>query len=831
MRFAVSLLALLTMASSVFAQASAIDLVRIHVTQPGAYRITGAELRELRPDLARLDPARLVLKLNGEPYPMLLEGLGADGKLVDTSRIVFYANLKPPVDYTNVFGDNAPLINFYQLFFEGDATEALRFALPGKVTSAKPATAVHDVLHFEPNGAWEFFQPPEDSDGLPETDFRFWTKLTRPATSDHETSMSFVYDLSDLSPDGGTGSLRAYLYGVSDLKGDGDHTARLMVNGREIARASWNGMSPMRVAGVIPEDVLRRERNEIAVELVEAGATAPMFDVAMLDWVELVYPRRPVARRDYAYFPSDTKGAHAVSISGFKAVNLTALDVSNARLAPVTVDNGRATVQLEGPTSSVVIYGADTPLGKPRLLEPVRLMGLRAIQTTVDYIAIAPHELVPGLQALVKHRREEGLRVAVVPAEAIYQEFGGGFPSDIAIKEFVRHARANWGAPRYLLLVGDACAVNAIKSQLPTHTDAHGGSHASDNWFAMLEGDDTIPDMAVGRLSVDTPEQLATVCRKIVDRERKPNPGHWREDALFIVASSNWARRAANNLQRYELFPVVGGSLLETDRTATDLEDHKRLTGKIVESLNGGRLFTIFFGHGGGGVWEVGPSIRQELFRAHLFDNDNVRKLTNVDRQTILLAMTCFTNDFNHPHFPETIGESFLRSKGGAAAVLATSGRTTDIGSVRFSRKFFEEAMAGRRERIGDATCEALVAVEDDELRRFMILLGDPASRILLPESIEMGVPRVGATTIDSISGELSGEPYSGQGRLTVSDFTGKVLEQREIQIADGRFEITVARPTGSLRELSWPIAVRVYAFDSLSGRDWLGGVSVEQPE
>ena len=843
------------------------DLLRIHIIQPGLYRITGAELSQFRPDIATLDPARLVLKHYGRPCPMLIDRLDGQGRITSDTRAIFFADLDLPVPFVNVFADNAPITNFYQLFFEGDPSlpstavqdKPLRFASAAPSQAVGPPLEVVDeTLHLEMNSIWEFFQPAGETESLVPTDFRFWVKLARPATTENEPSYTFAFEMPDLSEGVRPGKIEAFLYGLSNLKGVKDHNARLLFNGVEVARASWDGMRPQTLAGDIPTSAMTRGKNTVKVELIEpqpgpgpAEALAPVvapvpaFDVAVLDWVEVTYPRRPVATKDYVRFSLTGQGPQRVSIGGFTTTNLTAFDIGRARTLGVDVkDTGgskTATVVVDAPTSVVVLYGDDTPLGKPFGVEPVRLARLRRQKTEADCLIVAPEEFLPALTPLIEWRRAEGLKVAAVAADAIYQEFAGGFPGPQAIKDFVAFARKAWGRPRYLILVGDACAVSAIKTWLPTHSfNTEGGSHASDQWFATFGDDGTTPSLAVGRLSATSPEQVAAIVKKTIDRERNLKPGPWRSEALLIAASSNWAIRDSRYIMRRQLSPLVRGSLLQTNRDARDLAEHARLTRQIVDAMNEGRAYTIFFGHGGGTVWEVGPSIRQDFFRVHLFDSSNVRALTNVDRQTIVLALTCFTNDFDHPHFPETIGESFLRAPGGAVAVLGTSGRTDDAISARFAREFFRQAIDLRRERIGDAMREALGVTSNTLLSRHLVLLGDPCARLMLPGGIDMTTGTKTGNPGLSVSGKLEGGDFTGQGLLTVIDTGGALISSSTIEIENGQFETRVtlpqppsvkpaATPPGApAGQIVWPLAVRVYAADPRSGRDWLGAVRVD---
>ena len=827
-----------------------VDLVRIHILRAGVYYVTGEQLRRFRPDLENLDPSRLVMKYYARPWPIHLENLSATGRLQDATRLVFYLDMELPVPYVNVIADDVHVANFLQLFLQGDRVEALRFRPPFRETVPVPdrrnMRSVLQRIRMEQNLLWEYFEPPAGRSFEINTDFRFWAKLARPATSENEPKYSFNIALDDADPSGPNGHVRAFMWGVTSFGSPSDHSARLLLNGQELARATWDGVAPVVLEAVVPARLFVSGANRFDLELLEPDhPNGPPFDVVLLDWLELSYPRRPKPQRDYVIFSSSEPSPHSVTIDGFSSSELTAFDVGRSRLldvrkertAPLFISHS-ATVTLDGPTSAVVLYSQRSPLAPTIYLEGEQWLNIRNMNVQCDYLMVAPKRFIQELEPLVTFRSNEGIAVQVVPAEAIYQEFGGGFPGAEPIKDFVRFARENWGRPRYLLLVGDACAVSAIKTWLPTRSfNTLGGSHASDQWFAMIEDDETFPNMAVGRISATEPAHVSTAVSKIIERERFVQGGQWRNEALFIVATTNWAYRSAYNIVQSRLFPWFQWLLLRTDQKANSLEAHQQLTDDITRSLNEGRLFTVFFGHGGGTVWEVGPSYNEDFFKAHLFDQTNIQSLRNVDRQTLVLALTCFTNDFDHPHFPVTIGESFQRSEGGAFAVVGTSGTTDDNTSVRFAREFFRLAIGERMDRLGDVILETLRLIEDDNMTRHLVLLGDPASRIMLPKRI-LSLRDPDNTTFDltvlrdgvRVMGRLEGSIHTGAGVGTFSDFAGVVHERFDIRVQDGMINERITLPTRSEEAINWPMALSIYVHDERHGVDWHGSVAIQKP-
>ena len=70
---------------------------------------------------------------------------------------------------------------------------------------------------------------------------------------------------------------------------------------------------------------------------------------------------------------------------------------------------------------------------------------------------ISHGNFMESLAALKTHRESQGLSVALIDVEDIYDEFSYGTKTPQAIKDFLTRASTSWQTPpRFVLLVGDA---------------------------------------------------------------------------------------------------------------------------------------------------------------------------------------------------------------------------------------------------------------------------------------------------------------------------------------------------------------------------------------
>jgi hypothetical protein len=155
--------------------------------------------------------------------------------------------------------------------------------------------------------------------------------------------------------------------------------------------------------------------------------------------------------------------------------------------------------------------------------------GLRSTALRADWLLLAPREFLPAAQALVALRREQGLVAKTVALEDVYQQFGFGETGPEAIRTFLEYAWQSWKrpSPKYVVLLGDS--TYDPKDYLGTHVADRLPFYplktsflwtASDPAYAAVNGDDLVPDLAIGRLPAGSVAQAETLVAKVVAFER-----------------------------------------------------------------------------------------------------------------------------------------------------------------------------------------------------------------------------------------------------------------------------------------------------------------------
>ena len=172
------------------------------------------------------------------------------------------------------------------------------------------------------------------------------------------------------------------------------------------------------------------------------------------------------------------------------------------------------------------------------------------------------------------------------------------------------------GSLRYLLLVGDAEPATldprAQSRCVPTHlasakVNVLYGSEpeiGTDNWYADLD-DDRVPELAVGRLTSDSPAELTTMVRKILDYEQNVDFGMWRRQIHLVAGLGGFGaltdatlEASAKSLITQGVPPAFATTMTYASWQSPYCPDPRRFAQAAQRRLNEGSLFWVYIGHG-----------------------------------------------------------------------------------------------------------------------------------------------------------------------------------------------------------------------------------------
>jgi hypothetical protein len=306
---------------------------------------------------------------------------------------------------------------------------------------------------------------------------------------------------------------------------------------------------------------------------------------------------------------------------------------------------------------------------------------------------------------------------------------------------------------RFVVLVGDAepAAVldEAIRARsTPTHlveakVNVHWGSEpeiASDNFYGDLDGDE-IPDAAVGRLPVDTAEELTALVQKIIAYESEASQGAWRRQVNFVAGVGGFGAvidsvlESATKKFLTEGIPAAYRTTFTYGSWRSPLcPDPRRFQTAALARFNEGCLFWVYIGHGHPDRLDA---VNTPAGRYPILSKADAPQLRAHETPPIAVFLACYTGAFDGGR--ESLAEEMLRTPGGPVAVLAGSRVTMPYAMSVLGTNLMDEVFQKQRPTIGEALLHAkrrLAATpeaegDDGELSRREFL--DTMARALSP--------------------------------------------------------------------------------------------------
>jgi len=284
------------------------------------------------------------------------------------------------------------------------------------------------------------------------------------------------------------------------------------------------------------------------------------YSYAYFDWFEVVFERLYEAPGGYLAFQSPPgPGVVQLEVDSVPESLVYVCDVTDPFAVRFLDPNGFRTDR-SGAAYTITFQDSVSSVRKYVLAAPGSLLQVGPEDTElagtdfssflpgqdVDYIIIIPDETyrtpVAPLESL---RRGNGLTVRTVTKEEVYDAFGGGIPSDVALKSFVTYAYRHWGTS-FVLLFGDAnldhkgVYVGAGMDLIPTHERRVSVGQAelagSDYWYTTTDGElDRYGDLYIGRIPAGSVEEARSMVAKITAYESYSASDTWRRRMVFLA--------------------------------------------------------------------------------------------------------------------------------------------------------------------------------------------------------------------------------------------------------------------------------------------------------
>ena len=456
--------------------------------------------------------------------------------------------------------------------------------------------------------------------------------------------------------------------------------------------------------------------------------------------------------------------------------------------------------------------------------------------TATDMVIIIPtsQKLLKEAQRIKElHEQHDSLRVTIVPADELYNEFSSGTPDANAYRRYMKmlydRAETDEDMPRFLLLMGDAAWDNRMRAGEWSNTSVddfllcyesensynHTSCYVSDDYFGLLddnEGSNLLTDksdLAIGRITARTASDAAIVADKIESYINNKEAAIWQNTVCMMGDDGNQNRHMEDADSVAQLVETLHPDILVkrvmwdaftrvSSATGNRYPDVTRL---IRQQMEQGALIMNYSGHG----------------RADAISHEYVLTLpdfniTSSMRLPLWVTASCDIMPFDGQE--ENIGETALfNAQGGAIAFFGTT-RTVyqpqnRLMNLAFTRQVLSLDEKGLMMPIGEAARRAktelvttgiivgyqpngqpIWSTDRSENKLQYSLLGDPALRLALPTA---------TIVVDSINHTAIGDDILTLKAGTTATISGRVLNSDHA--TDSNFNGTVNAMVRDARE------------------------------
>lgn len=520
-----------------------------------------------------------------------------------------------------------------------------------------------------------------------------------------------------------------------------------------------------------------------------------------------------------------TKGTSSISIGSYDKGNMssgsyTISDLGSSDTVEVTPVSGGpirldfVAITRNEPTSAPNLSKVSTT---PEYVYNITNQDLHA-DSAKDMVIIIPtsQKLLAQAQRLATfHEEHDSLRVRIVPADELYNEFSSGTPDANAYRRYLKmlydKAESSADQPKYLLLFGDGvwdnrmltsdCETLSSDDYLLCYESENSfnevNCYVDDSWYGLLDdGEGGSPvseqiDVAVGRFPVSSVTEAKAMVDKTISYAKRENIGDWNNTLVFMGDDGN------SDLHMHDedsvatiisgLYPGYVAKRVMWDAYTRVVSStgatYPEVSNIIKQYQKNGALIMDYAGHGS----------------SNQLSHEAVLKITDFESFTntnlpLWITASCDVMPFDDSN--STIGEAaVVNPYGGAVAFYGTTRTVYAYLNIKINLAFLRRVLSKDDNGVPLTIGEAHRLAQNDLIRGTngdydlttnklqYTLLGDPAIALTLPtmqavvDSIN-GVSlasgdstKLSAGSIATIKGHVvNGSDFKGIVSATVRD-------------------------------------------------------------
>jgi hypothetical protein len=477
-------------------------------------------------------------------------------------------------------------------------------------------------------------------------------------------------------------------------KCDPDHETVISLNGSQpLLDEAWNDKIRKVFTATVPSGLLVHGTNTVTVSATNLETCLyyplpprPVAYRVYVNYWEMDYRREFRAWNGQLDFAAEGDGPHEYLSSDWGAGVVEVWDVSNPELPHRLIGAAAQGTSLRFRANDVAgtrywMQTADTIAG-PASVRVRPPTGLREDSRGADAVILTPADLKPAADRLAQWHEAHGRRARVVDIQDVYDEFNDGITNPKAVPLMLAWANDHWAppAPAYLTLVGDGhwnfknfspARYPGGPNPIPPYlawVDPWQGEVPADPLYGDIDFDG-MPEVAVGRLAVNSLTQANTVVDKIIGYDENLRLQAWQRRGLF-VADWDYTNSGYPYIYQDLSDEIVAGYLpadVNPQRAylaGPSAADTSATKSQILAALQNGILMLQYSGHGDYDRWST----------QSILTTTDVSGLQNGALLPVVMTFNCKDGYFALPGRSGMAETMQRQPNGGSIAAISPSG-------------------------------------------------------------------------------------------------------------------------------------------------------------
>lgn len=559
----------------------------------------------------------------------------------------------------------------------------------------------------------------------------------------------------------------------------------------------------------------------------------------LLDYIEVTYNKNHAKHNsqlslDLAATGNSNPARYFVSGSA-EGVRAYAPNSNNSLSSPVIHEQDSGfEVHLASIQKTKLYFAKDSEFYRPALIKVMQPEDIANPTSPVESLIITPPEFLDQAEELAEiHRQKWGYAVKVVLQDAIMDQFNGGHPDPLAIRQYVRHVFHNFPAPQIqsvtLLGLGSidwrnysGMAANNNHIMIFEYPGQYSGSSSvvSDDYLTMVTSN-RYPEVAIGRYPVHNKAELSIMLNNLRKYLFEPTPGLWQNSVLLLAddfVNGDVTNDTVHTFQMQELSKLINPSvdlckIFAADYPPDEYQNKPRVRNMVFDEINDGKLIWYYVGHG---------SFDALGMQNYYTGSTDLGRFNNSGMLPLFIASSCEISLFDHWAYVSLAEKTILlENRGGIASVGAT--RKSWGGGNQALMCYFVPNMTNNYYRLGEALVDAKFRYTLSPSNNSQyIIFGDPNLHIVPPQrtqsldyaDTEAKERRVlDSREIVQLSGSFSSPSLNGKADFFVKDTeeyyllggqnvsrVGNTLFRGKVSVSDSEFDAGFIVPDDTQR-------------------------------